>query len=75
MDSKLVLQLIFNVEDGSTLTVNVEDPREDIETDEVQQSMLDILRLDILRKNELKLIGLKNARIVRTEITDIPVYE
>ncbi len=71
MDRKL--EMIFINAAGRKSTLSVYNAREDITEEEVQAAMDLILDSDIFITNGGDIVAVSSARIVATEVTEIPV--
>lgn len=65
------LELIFSNEQGKKMTLGVEEPRDDLEKEEVREKMEDIIRENIFFHNGLDLVGIEGARVVTREVEEI----
>lgn len=67
------LEMIFLNAAGRRSTISVDNVREDITQQEVQSAMDMIVNRDIFTTSGGDITGIDSARIVSTEITEIPV--
>lgn len=70
---KLRLEMGFKDEEGKNYKLSIDQPREDIEAGDVKNTMDLILDKDVFRNQNNILVALDKARIIRTEVTDIPL--
>lgn len=69
------LELIFEDTDGKKMTVGLDNPREDLESEEVKKVMDDILKANIFRNKNRELRSIVSARIVTREVEDLHVEQ
>ncbi len=69
------LELRFASEEGRTVTVRVNDPREDLTTEEVEAAMNTIIARDVFTSTGGALVDIVGARIVARETIDLVVVE
>ncbi len=67
------LEMIFINAAGRKTTLSVHNARENITAEEVQAAMDLVLEGDIFTTNGGDIVAISNARIVATDITEIPV--
>lgn len=69
------LELRFAGEEGRTVTIRVNDPREDLNAEEVETAMNTIIARNVFTSTAGALVGIVGARIVARETIDILVAE
>jgi elongation factor P hydroxylase len=67
------LEMVFSNAAGRRSTVSVDNVREDVTQQEVQSAMNAILGRGIFTTGGGDLVAITGARIVATEITEIPI--
>lgn len=69
------LELRFRGEEGRTVTLRVNDPKEDLTATEVETAMDTIIARNVFTSTSGALVGIVGARIVARETIDILVKE
>lgn len=69
------LELQFLNEAGTTATIGLVDPREDLTDLEVKEAMEDIIAEDVFTSPRGDLVAIAGARIVSREISEFTVVE
>lgn len=65
------LQLIFNTENGKSVTLTVDEPRADFTAPEVEAAMQAIIASSVFEVNDYPLESIKSARVVERDVTDL----
>lgn len=67
------LQMVFKNEGNSNVTLTVDDPREDITSDEVKTAMETIVEKDVFKSKTGRIVSVHEAKIVSTQVTKLEV--
>lgn len=67
------LEMVFKNSNNSNVTLSVEDPRDDINSTEVQAAMNDIVGKNVFESKTGKVVSVSSARIITTEVTELEV--
>ncbi|MDN4492453.1 DUF2922 domain-containing protein [Ureibacillus aquaedulcis] len=70
-----VLELKFDTSNGKTLTLTVNEPKENLTPAEVEGVMQTIITSDIFQSTGSSLIGINQARIVERTVSEIEFVE
>ena len=65
-----VLELIFELADGKTLTLSVGSPKPNVTEAEINQAMQTIITSDSFVRDGQAIVAKKSARIVERNVTD-----
>ena len=65
------LQLVFNTENGKSVTLSVDEPREDLTAPEVEAAMQEIIASGVFEVDDYPLETIKSARIIERGVTDL----
>ena len=65
-----VLELIFELADGKSLTLSVGSPKPNVTEAEINQAMQAIITSDSFVRNGQAIVAKKSARIVERNVTD-----
>ncbi|WP_058485922.1 DUF2922 domain-containing protein [Defluviitalea phaphyphila] len=66
---KKTLQMIFATQGGSTMTISVDNIKDDLNSEEVSSAMDELLSLDVFTSSSGNPISKKSAKIV-TQVTE-----
>lgn len=65
------LELKFDLANGKTMSLSIQDPKDNLTPSEVTQAMQTIINQNIFHQNSYGLVGINQARIVERNVTDI----
>lgn len=65
------LELKFDMANGKTMTLSIQNPKDKLTSAEVVQAMQTIINQNIFHHNSFGLVGINQARIVERNVTDI----
>jgi len=65
-----VLELKFNTENGKTMTLTVNDPKESLTAGEVEAAMQEIIASNVFHYNGSSLVAINQARIVERNVSE-----
>jgi len=65
------LEMSFQNNAGSRVTISVQDPREDLVEDDVRNAMQTIIDKNVFSSSGGDLVRIVGARIVATEVTEL----
>lgn len=65
-EEKQVLNMIFRNSIGKTVTLSIEDPRDDVTEAEIKEAMEMIVEKNIFKKNNYALVEAVEAKVVTT---------
>lgn len=65
-----VLELVFELADGKSLTLSVPNPKAGVTAEEVNAAMQTILTANIFSREGAGMIAKKSARIVERDVTE-----
>ena len=67
------LQMIFKNQGNSNVTITVDEPRDNITSEEVKLAMETIIAKDVFRTKSGKIVSIHGAKIISTEVTELEV--
>ena len=67
------LELVFLNEAGKRFTLSIDDPREDLTSQEISQAIDEIIRNNIFESSMMDLVEAKEARIITTTIENFDI--
>lgn len=67
------LQMIFKNSNNSNVTITVDNPRDDIDSIEVQDAMNSIVEKGVFESKTGKVVAISSAKIITTEVTELDV--
>lgn len=70
---KTKLEMGFKDEMGKNYNISIDEAKDDLEPEDVKTTMNMIVEKDAFRNNDNKLIKAESARLIKTEIIDIPL--
>lgn len=69
------LELGFLDEESRKFKLSLDDPREDLSSQEIKDVMENIIAYDIFENREKSLVGINSARIISTQVREIELEE
>nr|WP_294574663.1 DUF2922 domain-containing protein [uncultured Romboutsia sp.] len=70
MDIQKKLVMTFKSSDDKKVSITVDNPREDLEENEIKEAMDTIIEKDIFSPNGGSLVSIVCAKVVQTDTTD-----
>ena len=70
MDVQKKLVMTFKSSDDKKVSITVDNPREDLEENEIKEAMDTIIEKDIFSPNGGSLVSIVCAKVVQTDTTD-----
>ena len=70
MDIQKKLVMTFKSSDDKKVSITVDNPREDLEENEIKEAMDTIIEKDIFSPNGESLVSIVCAKVVQTDTTD-----
>ena len=70
-----VLRMIFNTTGGSRWTVNINNPRTNLNSEMVRNAMEGVIAANVFRTNAGELGGINRAFLITSDITDFEVTD
>ena len=70
-----ILELKFDTANGKTLTLNVDNPKENLTGVEVENAMKAIITANIFQSNGASLVAINQARIVERTVSEFEFAE
>ena len=70
MDIQKKLVMTFKSSDDKKVSITVDNPREDLEENEIKEAMDTIIEKDIFSSNGGSLVSIVCAKVVQTDTTD-----
>lgn len=65
------LELKFNLANGKTMNLNVNNPKENLTPSEITNAMQTIIDQNVFHQNNSELVSINQARIVERNVTEI----
>ncbi|MCM3388394.1 DUF2922 domain-containing protein [Ureibacillus chungkukjangi] len=70
-----VLELKFDTANGKSMTLTVDNPKENLTGDEVENAMQEIISSNIFHNNGASLVAINQARIVERTVSEFEFTE
>lgn len=65
------LELKFNVANGKTMNLTIQNPKDNLTPADITSAMQTIINQNIFHQNTYELVSINQARIVERNVTDI----